>query len=564
MPEQKVYVIDLIKESVDLNSSDAHPKAHFLIKADGTNKLFIKCTHSRKVYINYRAIIDNNINMIEKRLYAKITKCGKFCFEIPQYTIGLEIEVKIHNSCKSHIKLKIYCPEPCEPDFSSNLLTTRQMIKHCNQMAIDTTGLDHAPVTIGENRTFGHQIGPGKSSRAMAIIHIAMFEALNSIIGGYVSYLNIPRGPAGASVDAAIAQAAHDSTIWLFPSHAPRLDALLTTQLSQIPNGIAKSQGILVGTVVAQNIIANRTNDGSEIPEPIIGIDYIINNVPGEWSMDPISQIPKAIGAFWDQVKTFVIPTANTYRCPPPPKLDSVEYMMAYDEVKALGGDGITTPTVRSAEQIFIGNFWAYDGTPSLCAPPRLYNQVAMQVANDQGLDTVQMMRMLAILNVAMADSCIACWESKYFYKFWRPVTAIRGGATDGNVGTIGDVNWTPIGAPASNVSNGVNFTPPFCSYPSGHSSMMPALAQILRNTFGRDNIKFTFVSDEYDGKTIDNEGFVRPLIPRTFDTISQAEDENGDSRIYLGIHFKFDKTAGITLGRDVGDYVYAHLYQPV
>jgi len=162
-----------------------------------------------------------------------------------------------------------------------------------------------------------------------------------------------------------------------------------------------------------------------------------------------------------------------------------------------------------------------------------------------------------------MADAGIASWESKYYYQFWRPITAIREsdpgtgptGLGDGNADTAGDPNWTPLGAPASNLS-GPNFTPPFPGYTSGHATFGGAIFEILRHFYGTDSIAFTIVSDEWNGITMDNQGRVRPLRPRTFNSLSEAEEENGQSRIYLGIHWAFDKTEGIAQGRRVARFV--------
>jgi hypothetical protein len=251
-------------------------------------------------------------------------------------------------------------------------------------------------------------------------------------------------------------------------------------------------------------------------------------------------------------------------RIAPPPALNSLEYAAAYNEAKRLGGDGVITPTERTPEQTQIGTFWAYDGTPSLCAPPRLYNQLTMKIANQMGSDDLELARLLALVNVAMADTAMAVWDSKYHYDFWRPITAIREsdpgtGPTstgDGNAETIGDPIFSPLGAPASNL-NGPNFTPPFPAYPSGHAGFGGAVFQTLRRFYHTDNIAFTFVSDEFNGTTRDSNGNIRPLIPRSFATLSQAEEENGQSRIYLGIHWAFDSTQGIVLGRHVADYVF-------
>ena len=157
----------------------------------------------------------------------------------------------------------------------------------------------------------------------------------------------------------------------------------------------------------------------------------------------------------------------------------------------------------------------------------------------------------------------LACWETKYAYKVWRPITAIRQGNRDGNLSTIGDPTFSPLGAPASNTDPGINFTPPFPAYPSGHATFGATFYQILRHFYQTDRIAFTFVSDEFNGVTTDNQGNVRPRLPRTFPSLSAAEQENGQSRIYLGIHWEFDKTAGIVQGRQVADFVWRNAFDP-
>jgi hypothetical protein len=187
------------------------------------------------------------------------------------------------------------------------------------------------------------------------------------------------------------------------------------------------------------------------------------------------------------------------------------------------------------------------------------------------GSNFVELARLLALTNVAMADAGMAIWESKYFYQYWRPVTGIREadagtgptGAGDGNPATTGDPTFSPLGAPASNLS-GPDFTPPFPAYPSGHAGFGGALFEVLRRFYGTDRIPFTFVSDEFNGVTKDSDGNVRPLVPRTFRSLSQAEEENGQSRIYLGIHWAFDKTEGIAQGRRVADYVLKNAFSPM
>jgi hypothetical protein len=176
----------------------------------------------------------------------------------------------------------------------------------------------------------------------------------------------------------------------------------------------------------------------------------------------------------------------------------------------------------------------------------------------------------MALIAVAKSDAFVAVFDAKYHYDFWRPITGIREsdlgtgptGAGDGNPDTVGDPAYTPLGAPASNLT-GPNFTPPFPAYPSGHAGFGGALFQTLRRFYRTDRIAFTFVSDEFDGVTKDHNGNVRPLIPRHFSSLSQAEEENGQSRIYLGIHWRFDKVQGIAAGRKVADQVFNNSFKP-
>jgi hypothetical protein len=443
-----------------------------------------------------------------------------------------------------------------------------------NQIAVDASGLDHTPVPPGDPRIFGEQLGPARASRAMAIVHIAIFDAVNAIAGGYHSYTGITARGGAASLDAAVCQAAHDTLCALFPSQKSTFDVYLAQDLALISSRPQRENGVDAGKRAAVAILALRANDGSETPESHLGVGpgfHETSNLAGHWRQDPISLIPIALGAHWSACRPFVLQTTNQFRVPPPPAMTSPEYAAAYNEVKTLGGDVVHTATQRTAEQTFIGTFWAYDGTPSLCAPPRLYNQITVQIADQKRLDTVRLARLLALINVAMADAGMASWESKFYWDVWRPITGIREsdagtgptGTGDGNPATVGNPTFTPLGAPASNLT-GPNFTPPFPAYPSGHATFGGALFEIMRRFYATDRIGFTFVSDEFNGFTRGNDGVLRPYMPRSFSTLSQAEEENGQSRIYLGIHWSFDKTEGIAQGRRVGDYVFDRVFTPL
>jgi hypothetical protein len=440
-----------------------------------------------------------------------------------------------------------------------------------NQIAIDATGLDHTPVVPPDPRHFGEQVGPARASRAMAIVHIAMFDVMNAVTQSFRSYTGIKAKGGELSVDAALSQAAHDTLAALYPSQKPAFDGFLADELLRIRSRSEKANGVELGQRVAAAILALRAHDGSAKAEPRVGIEHITKNDAGHWRQDPLSSIPLALGAYWGECTPFVLAATNQFRTLEPPAMSSAAYATAFNEVKALGGDGVTTPTRRTEEQTFIGLFWAYDGTPSLCAPPRLYNQITVQIADQTHLGPLQLARLLALVNVAMADTAVAVWDSKYYWDFWRPVTGVREsdvgtgpmGLGDGNAATTGDPNFTPLGAPASNLT-GPNFTPPFPAYPSGHAGFGGALFQTIRRFYGTDRLGFTFVSDEFNGITKDRLGHVRPRMARSFSTLSQAEEENGQSRIYLGIHWSFDKTEGIAQGRHVADYVFDNTFLPV
>ena len=443
-------------------------------------------------------------------------------------------------------------------------------VRYWNEVMLDANAIDHTPPAPWESRVFGEQLGPGRTSLAFAIVQIAVFDAVNAIAGGYRSYTGLDPAPGGASMEAAIAQSAHDTLVALYPSQTDRFDRLLAEDLARIPADGGREDGSDLGRRAAAAILALRSGDGSGHQEPRVGIEFTTSNAPGKWRQDPISRNPLALGAYWGSVRPLVVEDVRWYRTPAPPPLASPEYALAFNEVQQLGGDGTNTPTLRNPDQTIAGIYWAYDGTPGLGTPPRLYNQIAVQIGTERNSNAIELARLLALVNVSIGDGAIACWESKFFHQFWRPITGIREsepgtgptGRGDGNLLTLGDPGFSPLGAPASNL-RGPNFTPPFPAYPSGHSTLGSAFFETLRNVYGTDAIAFTFVSDEWNGMTRDNQGRVRPRIPRTFASLSHAEEENAQSRIYLGIHWAFDKTAGAAQGRQIADAVFQRAFTP-
>src|SRR5207302_10681976 len=186
-------------------------------------------------------------------------------------------------------------------------------IHRWNTIAINASGLDHTPLTPGEIRTFGEQLGPTRASRAMAIVHIANFDSVNAVLGGYQSYSGIQTVKPPVSLDAAVAQAAHDTLAALYPSQKPAFDLLLNEDLARVLNKNERANGVSLGQRAAAAILALRTNDGSQIPEPVLGVNYFTGDQPGHWRQDPISLIPIALGAHWGDCKTFVVQSASQF-----------------------------------------------------------------------------------------------------------------------------------------------------------------------------------------------------------------------------------------------------------
>jgi hypothetical protein len=470
-------------------------------------------------------------------------------------------EKKNRNRFKGFRKGRSYRPqvETLEPRC---LLSSTDVVMEWNAVAIEAAKEDHALTAPGI------QFGPTRTSRALAIESIAVYDSVNAITRSGTPFLVTDvHASAGASIEAAAAQAAHDTLSALYPYlKATMFDPTLAADLAGIAPGRAQ-QGIAVGKAVAQEVLAWRANDKSQIDAVDQPINYVYRDLPGQWRADPIHPMPP-LTPDWGQVTPFAVQSATQFLPPPPPSITSKEYADAYEEVKAIGGDGVTTPTIRTPEQTDIGLFWGYDAQPGLCAPIRFYNQIAEVLSKQEGLTEIQNARFFALINVAMADAGITIWDAKYFYDLWRPVTAIREndpgtgptGLGSGNPYLMGqgDPTWHPLGAPADN-NNGVNFTPPFPSYVSGHAGFGGALFEVMKDYFGTDSIHFTIVSDEFNTITIDQNGNPRPLMPRSFDSFSQAAEENGQSRIYLGIHWAFDKVQGIKSGDEIADWVFSH-----
>ncbi|MEX2141785.1 MAG: phosphatase PAP2 family protein [Pirellulales bacterium] len=450
---------------------------------------------------------------------------------------------------------------------------TKDPVLKWNSIALQAVVDDHSG-------TFGapEQGGPTRASRALAIVHIAVFDAVNAIVGGYEPYIEVtgwsPQVLGAASVETAVAQAARDTLAFLYPNQQDVFDGQLGKVLSGVAAKSGRDEGRAIGAAAAMNILLERFDDGGDAPDKPFPSGE--TKQIGLHQPDPLNPGQGLLTPKWGDVLPFAMGDVADFHAPPPPQPDSPDvierlaYALAYDEVQRLGGDGEITQTERTAEQTDIGLFWGYDGSIGLGVPPRLYNQIARVIAMHEHHTTVENARLFALVNISMADAGIASWYSKYAYNYWRPVVAIRCGGSgesddaDGNEFTIGDEDWTPLGAPATNQSNGgIDFTPPFPAYTSGHATFGAALFRTLANLYG-DEYEFQLISDELNGRNRDSDGRHRRAIMRQFQSFSQAARENADSRIYLGIHWSFDADEGIAIGNAVADYAFHKYLQPL
>ena len=406
-------------------------------------------------------------------------------------------------------------------------------------------------------------------------------SAVNSITRQNKQYNPIGLAPAGASLDAAIACAAHGVLDVVYSSLQPDFDNALAADLAALGASQSVTDGCAIGEASAAAMIARRTGDGSELPDPAPGAGGVVatgtTNWFGEqvngpesnpalprvtfrWSPDPIANQPVALGANWGAVTPFILKNGAQFRIPAPPPPGSPEYVRGWNEVAEIGQAPdvpSSIPNTSTAAARFIGNYWGYDGQPLLGTPPRLYAQIAVQVALEQGLtETNELARYLALIHIGMADAGIAAWDSKYYYNYWRPVTAIR--ADDGVANTPSDPNWEPVGISIANSSGAaLRVTPPFPAYPSGHATFGAVTVDTMK-AFFNNNTPTTFVSDEYDGVSTDpfTPGVPRPLVPVRFRKLDHMASENGISRIFNGVHWNFDNTTGQKLGRQISNWL--------
>ena len=377
-------------------------------------------------------------------------------------------------------------------------------------------------------RTSGAQPATIHPTHSFALMHSAIYDAVNAIDGSHKPYLvQLTEVSPNASQDAAAAQAAHDVLVNQYPKMQPTLDTQLQTSLAQIPDGAEKTDGVSIGQTVAEQILSLRSNDGANA-QPI---PYVFGNAPGDYQSTPPNFPKQPQFTQWSLVTPFALDRANQFRPGPPPALTSDTYGDDFNELKSLG---IANGTVASADQMLTGHFW--NG-----AIQNYWNEIAQTAAIGHNLTTAQSARLFALLNLSLADSVIAFYDAKYTYNFWRPVTAIRAADTDNNPDTKVDPNWLPE----------VGNTTPDPSYPGAHAVISAAAERVLVSFFKRNRFDFNVTSE------------VMPGVERSFKSFSAADEEATLSRIFAGVHFRSDLTTGQRLGSKVAHFVVDNFLTP-
>ncbi|HEY4908422.1 MAG TPA: vanadium-dependent haloperoxidase [Methylomirabilota bacterium] len=358
-------------------------------------------------------------------------------------------------------------------------------------------------------------------SRCMAMVHVAIADAVNTIQGRYTRYaVSIPAA-SNASADAAAAAAARGILIQVYPGQKAKVEEAYAASLKQIPDGTAKAEGIAVGEQAAAVILADRANDATGVPDT-----YRPVTTPGVW-------VPTASPLFpeYARAKGWVITSADQFRPGPPPALTSALYARDYNETKEIGAAKSTKRTPQQTEAV---RFWAQTNFgPS-------WNQAAREISAAKRLGLADNARLLALLNMGIANVFIADWDAKFLYNFWRPVTAIRNGDLDGNDATEKDAGWTSL-----------NPNPMHPEYPSAAGIVGGVGAGILESVFGKGPVTFT-VSDLMD-----------PRLTRQFTGIAQLAQEQAEVRIWGGIHFRNSLGVGDEMGRKIAAYLVANSMKP-
>jgi hypothetical protein len=360
----------------------------------------------------------------------------------------------------------------------------------------------------------------------LALVHAAIYDAVNSVDGRYTVFAVRPTSdPRGASKEAAAASAAYQVLLTLWPDQQGVLDAALATSLGAIPDGAAKSKGVSIGAEVASAWLAARANDGREANVP-----YTFGTGPGVYQRTPPA-FPNPVTPWLAKMKPFALTSPSQFRAYGPPDLTSERYTKDFETVKALGS---AKSTERTPEETEIGLF--HTENPTLFWTRNLRN-----LASSRHLAIDESARLYALLFVTFADGAIACFDSKYYFNSWRPVTAIQAADTDNNPDTEADASWLPLAV-----------TPPHPEYPAAHGCAAGGITEVLRRYFGTREITFTFTST------------VPGTVPHTYYSTDDLVEEIKRARVFGGMHFPTSVAHGVGMGKEVGSWVFSHYFGPV
>lgn len=368
---------------------------------------------------------------------------------------------------------------------------------------------------------------PPRGLIRLAMVHVAMYDAVNAIEGyPFTAYAVTPNVILPASPEAAAATAAHDVLVALFPLQEADLNTRYAASLAAIPDGAAKINGISVGQQSAAGILLFRADDGRDAVVP-----YAPGSGPGIWNPTPpgllAAQAPEVA-----HVRPFTLNSPSQFRAEPPPDLSSETWVRDYNETKSLGR---ATGSTRTPEQTDLGRFVSDQ-------PMLQWNRAWRSISAAQEMSLADNARFFAMLTTASSDALIACWDTKFFYNSWRPVTAIRAGDTDANPATEPDANWI-----------GLVTTPNHPEYPAAHGCFSSASTGTLKFFFGTDDFDFTMDSNVA--------GLTNPV--RHYIRFSQALDDILEARIYGGMHFRNSNQKGAIIGKQVSRFVTTHYFLP-
>ena len=379
----------------------------------------------------------------------------------------------------------------------------------------------------------------------MAMVHVAVFDAVNSIVHRYEPYLDVPDAAKDASVNAAIITAAHDVLIEVIPLADPsihdaiiaRIEEQYTTELAAIPSGSAKRRGVAAGAAAAAAMLAERADDGRFPADPFM---FTPGTGIGEWR--PTNDVNDPF-AWVARVRPFTLRSTSQFRTAGPNPVTSDAYAAEYDEVKMLGA---AIDSTRTDQQTALATFY-------LANPVEMFNRTFRTIASDAALGQAKQARLFALLNVAAADAAINCWDDKAEHNFWRPVTAIHLGDDDDNPATEGDASWQPFISTVPGPQPGSFLpTPPYPDHPSGYNCVTGAMMHAGRLFFGTNRMSFTVT--RIAGTT---------TISRDYATFTAVVEDTIDARVFLGIHFRAADVQGAILGKRVARWVVEHIFEP-